>query len=149
MDRERYILRDETFGGTLYDRKLLRHDFLHNDKIEGTTIILNGQEIDTVEHWPAVVEGLRTDILHSPIRVYIERTRKCNLRCSTCFNSSGDEPPGELTTDELKRSLDGMRVDNVLDLRFSGGELTTKPNWHEEVRHAKELGFAISVNTNG
>ncbi|EKE13252.1 MAG: radical SAM protein [uncultured bacterium] len=149
MGNERYVLRDESFGGTLYDRKLLKHDFLYKDQIDSTAISINGQEIKSFEHWEAEVENLRTDILYSPIRVYIERTRKCNLRCDTCFNSSGVEPEGELTTDELKKSLDGMRKDNILDLRFSGGEITTKPNWHEEVGYAKELGFAVSVNTNG
>lgn len=149
MGNERFILRDEPFGGTLYDRKLLRHDFLRKDQMDATKITINDQEIKSYEHWETEVDHLRTDILTSPIRVYIERTRKCNLRCPTCFNSSGPEPEGELTTDELKRSLDGMRKDNVLDLRFSGGEVTTKPNWHEEIGHAKDLGFAISVNTNG
>lgn len=149
MGNERFVLRDESFGGTLYDHNLLRYDFLHEDQIGTTSISLNGQEIKSFEHWEAEIGGLRTDILYSPIRVYIERTRKCNLRCDTCFNSSGTEPAGELTTDELKKSLDGMRKDNVLDLRFSGGEITTKPNWHEEIGHAKELGFAVSVNTNG
>lgn len=149
MGNERFVLRDESFGGTLYDHNLLRHDLLHKDQIGTTTISLNGQEINSFEHWEAEIDGLRTDILCSPIRVYIERTRKCNLRCDTCFNSSGTEPTGELTTDELKKSLDGMRKDNVLDLRFSGGEITTKPNWHEEVGYAKDLGFAVSVNTNG
>lgn len=149
MGNERFVLRDESFGGTLYDHNLLRHDFLHKNQIGTTTISLNGQEIKSFEHWETEIDGLRTDILCSPIRVYIERTRKCNLRCDTCFNSSGAEPTGELTTDELKKSLDGMRKDNVLDLRFSGGEITTKSNWHEEVGHAKNLGFAVSVNTNG
>ena len=149
MGNERFVLRDESFGGTLYDHNLLRHDFLHKDQISTTTISLNGQEIKSFEHWEAKMDSLRTDILYSPIRVYIERTRKCNLRCDNCFNSSGTEPAGELTTDELKKSLEGMRKDNVLDLRFSGGEITTKPNWSEEVGHAKNLGFAVSVNTNG
>lgn len=149
MSRERYVLRDEAFGGTLYDRKLLRHDFLHEDQIDDTSITYNGQRIESFEHWEAEVDNLKPDIIYSPIRVYVERTRKCNLRCPTCFNSSGPEPPGELTTDELKKSLEGMRDDYVLDLRFSGGEITTKPNWHEEVGHAKDLGFAVSVNTNG
>ena len=149
MERKRYVLRDETFGGTLYDRKLLKHEFLHKNQIEGTSIFINGKEIESFEHWGAAVDNLKTDIIYSPVRVYVERTRKCNLRCPTCFNSSGPEPPSELTTDELKKSLEGMRGDNVLDLRFSGGEITTKPNWYEEVGHAKDLGFAVSVNTNG
>ncbi|MFH1863332.1 MAG: radical SAM protein [bacterium] len=149
MGGERYILRDETFGGVLYDRRLLKYDFLHRDQISATSIFLNGQKIESFKHWQTEMKCLRTDILYSPIRIYIERTRKCNLRCDTCFNSSGTEPEGELTTDELKKCFDGMRKDNVLDLRFSGGEITTKPNWHEEVDYAKNLGFAVSVNTNG
>ena len=52
--RERFVLRDEIFGGTLFDRKLLRHEFI------------NGYSEDQLpkefEHWRAKTENL--DKLH-------------------------------------------------------------------------------------
>ena len=42
---ERYVLRDETFGGTLYDRQLLRHRFVSHNEIN-SGIGNNGAEIE-------------------------------------------------------------------------------------------------------
>jgi radical SAM protein with 4Fe4S-binding SPASM domain len=37
----------------------------------------------------------------------------------------------------------------VIDLRFTGGEVTMRKDWDILLSHAKKLGFIISVNTNG
>ena len=42
-----------------------------------------------------------------------------------------------------------MRAANILDIRFSGGELTRRPDWYEILKEAKSLGFTVSCNTNG
>jgi len=138
--KERFILRDEVFGGALFDRKLLRHKFItrHNE----------AQLPKEFEHWRAKTENLPQDILYAPIRVYFETTRFCNLSCRHCFNSSGKKGKGEMTTDQMVKSLVGMRDDHIFDVRFTGGEFTMRPDWHEILRAGVDLGLAISVNTN-
>lgn len=148
MPRERYVLRDEVFGGTIFDRKLLKHTFLTQEQIQAG-INLNGQPIKNYEYWEANTKDIRADIPFSPIRVYFEVTTGCNLRCSHCFNSSGPKGPNEMNTDEALKSLDGLRRDHIFDIRFSGGEITTRENWDVEVQHAKDIGLAISINSNG
>ncbi len=144
---ERYVLRDEVFGGTLYDRRALRHSFSTKKEIqEGPRF--NGAEVRSYEHWEADTKLLPKDIVYSPIRVYFEATKICNLRCSHCFNSSGLRDENELTTTEVIKSLEGMRNDNIFDIRFTGGEFTMRPDWFEILKRAKELGFAVSLNTN-
>lgn len=54
-----------------------------------------------------------------------------------------------MDTPEVLRCLDGIRRDHIFDIRFSGGEATTRPNWFEEIRHARDIGLAVSLNTNG
>lgn len=139
--RERFVLRDEIFGCTLFDRKLLRHEFINGHS--------ENQLPKELEHWRAKTENLPQDILYAPIRVYFETTKVCNLSCRHCFNSSGKKGEGEMTTDEMVKSLVGMRDDHIFDVRFTGGEFTTRPDWYEVLRAGVDLGLAISVNTNG
>lgn len=143
---ERFVLRDEVFGGTLYDRKSLRHSFLKKEEIQ-EGLHFKGTRVKKYEHWRADTASLPKDILYSPIRVYFEATKICNLRCSHCFNSSGRRGENELTTIEVIKSLEGMRNDHIFDVRFTGGEFTMRPDWFEVLKHAKELGFAVSLNT--
>jgi len=42
-----------------------------------------------------------------------------------------------------------MRKDNIFDIRFTGGEVTQRPDWFPILKHAKDLGFSVSLNTNG
>lgn len=148
MGKERFVLRDEVFGGTLYDRKTLSHKFVGKEQIDSGLVTSDG-ETGSFERWEATTEGLPEGLLYAPTRIYFELTRECNLRCAHCFNASSAPIPGEMTTDEMMLNLEGLRKDNIFDLRFTGGELTVRRDWYEILERAKELGFAVSVNTNG
>lgn len=140
----RYILRNEVFGKTLYDKKNLFYSFLKNDSKE-----LKQLDFSKVDFWGGDTKGIRKDIIFSPIRVYFELTNDCNLRCRTCFNESGQKGNNEMDLETVAKTLDGFRKDNIFDMRFTGGEMTMRPDWFEILTHAKQLGFAISNNTNG
>lgn len=99
--------------------------------------------------WKKKERNIRYDILYSPTRIYYELTLKCNLHCQYCFNDSGIPRPNELTTKEVLKSLEDLREANVLDVRFTGGEPFCRPDWYEIFKRAKQLGFAVSCNTNG
>jgi len=147
MKRQRFVIRDEPFGYTLFDRLKLRYKFLKKDAVEKLDFC--GVPVDSFEKWPANLSDAPLDIIYSPTRIYFELTSKCNLKCKTCFNSSGKAKPNELTTEEVKKTLKGLRKDNVFDIRFSGGEVTLRNDWFELLDYAKKLGFAVSLNTNG
>lgn len=148
MERNRFVLRDEYFGGTLYDRKLLKHKFISKNQID-SGISVDGAEVETPEIWKGDIQNVPEGLLYSPTRIYFELTRECNLRCSHCFNSSGNPMPNEMKTEEVMSCLEGLRKDNVFDMRFTGGELTMRPDWFDVLKRAKDLGFSVSVNTNG
>ena len=144
MEHPLFILRKEVFGGTLYNKKQLRHTFLSNADLEN----LISENAD-FEEWTADLTNAPNSIVYSPIRIYYELTKKCNLHCRTCFNSSACRDTNEQTTEEVFHSLEGLRKDNVIDIRFTGGEITQREGWEELIAYAVKLGQVVSVNTNG
>lgn len=134
-------IRKEYFGYTVLDHSTLKHHFLRNgeeDQLPNGAIFL-----------PFKRDDYRHDLLYSPIRVYYEATLRCNLHCRYCFNDSGEPRRVEMTSEEQLLTLGKLREANVMDVRFTGGEFTTRPDWFRLFSRAKELGFCVSCNTNG
>lgn len=146
--RPRFSLREEPFGFTLNDNQRLRHEFIQKEKW-GVVKATRGIKDQDVNYRPAKRTDFRKDILYSPTRVYWELTLACNIHCLYCFNESGKPRPIELTTGEIKQGIGKLKDANVLDIRFTGGELTRRRDWYEILKAAKDLDFAVSCNTNG
>lgn len=143
---KKYFLRKETFGYTFYDKSALRHKFLKKSEVKE---FLRNRGVNEGDCDFLSLDRLaRNDILYSPIRIYYELTLACDLRCKFCFNNSGKPRPNELTTDEVIKSLETLKKANVMDVRFTGGEPTQRKDWFEILKVAKNLGFAVSCNTN-
>ncbi len=77
----------------------------------------------------------------------VELTYGCNLRCVHCHNPT-HEAKNELSTDQVFRILDGLAAQGCLWVGFTGGEIFTRRDAFEIFRHAKSLGFVISLLTN-
>ncbi|KKK88222.1 hypothetical protein LCGC14_2745350, partial [marine sediment metagenome] len=148
LNGSRFIIRDEPFGYTLFDRTTLRHKYLHKSGLS-SEVSSAGLGVDAYKTLVADVSSTPRHILYSPIRVYFEITSQCNLRCRICFNLSGTAKVNELSRKGIERSLEGLRADNVIEVRFCGGEPTQRPDWYSIVRYAQELGFSTSINSNG
>lgn len=144
---KRYLLRDEPFGYTFYDKDKLSHQFILKNELNSFLNKTN-ISINDYEYLKAERKDYRKDIVYSPIRIYYELTLACNLKCKSCFNCSGEPRHYELSTKEVVDSLKHLKKYNILDLRFTGGELILRPDWYEILKTAKELGFAVSCNTN-
>jgi radical SAM protein with 4Fe4S-binding SPASM domain len=82
-----------------------------------------------------------------PLMATIELTHRCNLRCVHCYveRDQAAGPPTEV----VKRWLRELDAFGVLFVTFTGGEITTRPDWLELTRYARELGFAVRLKTNG
>jgi len=147
-NNKNYIIREEFFGYTFFNRKSLRHRFVHKkdfNKILNQLGIKRNDEI----FLPLKRKNVRKDIIYSPIRIYYELTLACNLRCKFCFNSAGKPRKRELTTKEIIKNLYDLKKENIINLHFTGGEFTLRPDWYTIFLEAKKLGFVISCNTNG
>jgi len=139
-NNKNYIIREEFFGYTFFNRKSLRHRFVHKkdfNKILNQLGIKRNDEI----FLPLKRKNVRKDIIYSPIRIYYELTLACNLRCKFCFNSAGKPRKRELTTKEIIKNLYDLKKENIINLHFTGGEFTLRPDWYTIFLEAKKLGL--------
>lgn len=139
------LLRQEYFGYTLYDKSTLTHTYVSQE--EGKSLLNTNKAtlIDTTNKTFDKSSGL----LVAPIRLYFEATKKCNLRCRHCFNASGYQSKDQLDSEKIIKILEWLKQDGLFDIRFTWGEFTQREGWFKILKAAKNLGFAVSLNTNG
>lgn len=130
------IFRPEPFGGVVYETETLRFELTTENKPADKIL-------------PRPKSFRRSDILSAPVRAYFELTRRCNLACRHCFVSSSPNADIGASTSQLKTAIDELAKNQVIDVRFTGGEVTTREDWFELLSHAKENELEISINTNG
>lgn len=84
-------------------------------------------------------------------RVYIEVTNRCNLNCSTCMRNVWDVEYGSLSVETFDRILSDLNTfPQKPELFFGGyGEPLSNPNCLDMLAHAKNLGYRVSLITNG
>jgi len=76
--------------------------------------------------------------------------RRCNLRCKHCYSTSLDiDFKDELTTEQIKATIDDLKVAHVPVLILSGGEPLLRPDIFEITAYAKAKGFYVALSTNG
>lgn len=87
--------------------------------------------------------------LRSPLIVWIEVTRKCNLTCTHCYIDAGKARKNELTFEEVASLLNDLRDLGVHSIVLAGGEPYARKDFPEILQLAADLGFVIAVVTNG
>jgi heme d1 biosynthesis radical SAM protein NirJ len=91
----------------------------------------------------------RSPALTGPVVIW-NLIRRCNLTCVHCYSISGDvDFPGELSTEEVFKTLDDLKAFGVRMLILSGGEPLLRRDIFEISRRAKEMGFFLCLSTNG
>lgn len=81
-----------------------------------------------------------------PLRLHIEATDRCGLRCGHCFKRPGQH---DVPLDLVRALLADAKKLNVTLVSFGGGEPTLHPNFATMVREACEAGYTVSFVTNG
>lgn len=84
-----------------------------------------------------------------PFNVIFELTYRCNLRCQHCYIPEINRHKEELTTEEVKSVVSQLADLGCLYLTYTGGEVLLRPDFFELCYHAKRLGFALRIFTNG
>lgn len=90
--------------------------------------------------------GIEPNVLKTPIRVFIDITRRCNLRCKHCYASKDVEK--EMDTKEMKKLLKEIAEDNVFEVIFTGGEPFMRKDFFELLEYAKDLGLTSVILSN-
>jgi len=69
-------------------------------------------------------QGLRPENLYTrPLKVQLDFTNLCNLRCAFCYNASGPEHHDELSEADLDAICEQLARLEVLEVILSGGEV--------------------------
>ena len=79
-------------------------------------------------------------------------TNKCNLRCAMCGvwqHNTARETAGELSTGEWTSVLDSASHLGTSLISISGGEPLLRPDLNTIIAHARELGIAVHLCSNG
>lgn len=76
--------------------------------------------------------------------------RRCNLKCRHCYAFAADfDFPGELSTPKIMEVMDDLKAYDVPVLILSGGEPLLHPDIIPITARAKDMGFYVTVSTNG
>lgn len=76
--------------------------------------------------------------------------RRCNLNCKHCYSTSADTDfKGELSTAEALDVLAQLKAARVPALILSGGEPLLRADLYTIAARAREMGFHLSLSSNG
>ncbi|TPQ41693.1 heme d1 biosynthesis radical SAM protein NirJ [Cupriavidus pinatubonensis] len=76
--------------------------------------------------------------------------RRCNLNCKHCYSTSADTNfKGELTTAEALDVLGQLKAAHAPALILSGGEPLLREDLYTIAARAREMGFHLSLSSNG
>lgn len=85
-----------------------------------------------------------------PLQASLELTYRCNERCTHCYiESFHDDPKRLLDLEQWFVVLEKLRAAGTLYLVLMGGEPTLSPHFFEVSKRAAELGFYVSMISNG
>lgn len=100
---------------------------------------------DAVETLFAKADGGETT---APLSVFWLLTNACNLKCGFCFAASGKRAPDEMTTQEIKTTLDDFARAGLGYVGLLGGEPLLRPDIYEIIEHTSDLGLSPTMITN-
>jgi radical SAM protein with 4Fe4S-binding SPASM domain len=88
-----------------------------------------------------------------PLRCTFELTDRCNLRCVHCYINqpagSVEARSSEMNTAQVMQLLDRLAEVGCLFITLTGGEVLLRPDFAQIYRYARQLGFIVTVFTNG
>lgn len=86
--------------------------------------------------------------LSAPLRVHLQLTRYCNLKCPYCWADAGMPQDHELTLRDLDNLFAQLCAMGVFILDIGGGEPLGRKDFPEVVALANRYGMCVNVSTN-
>lgn len=151
-----YNIREETFGATVFDLERGKRFYvnkkelldLYKNKTLPKDICKEKVDIDKIKIIK-IKSNEKIKNFSFADTVFIEITRKCNLRCIHCLNNSGTLLEEEMTSEEIINLIDSLSEAGIQDIRFTGGEALTSNYIYEYISHALSKGIIVSLASNG
>jgi MoaA/NifB/PqqE/SkfB family radical SAM enzyme len=83
------------------------------------------------------------------LRLWLEVTGRCNLRCVHCYSASGPEGDhGTMSGADWRKVIEEAAILGPERVQFIGGEPTLYPALASLVRHALDCGLGVEVYSN-
>ncbi len=83
-----------------------------------------------------------------PRRLIIPITGRCNCNCKFCVLGDKKGLLKDLENKAIKKALNKFNK-QCSEVSFTGGEPTLRPDILELIRYARQLGYKVTVNSNG
>ncbi|MEU6389936.1 radical SAM/SPASM domain-containing protein [Streptomyces sp. NPDC046939] len=81
--------------------------------------------------------------------LWLDLTRKCQLKCQHCYNSSGPQGEhGSMSLEQWLAAVEEAARTGIPQVQLIGGEPTMHPDAPELVRFARALGMDVEVYSN-
>ena len=105
--------------------------------------------IGTIRKIRKAYQSKRLILDYMPIRLWVELTNTCNLRCTMCPNSSPTGAKrGFMSFDTYKKIIDQC-ANHVYDINLAHrGESLLHDRIDDMIAYAKQMGIATRLNTN-
>ncbi|MGJ5199639.1 radical SAM protein [Bradyrhizobium sp. HKCCYLRH1030] len=156
-------LREEYFGGVLYDPATASYFNLGPEHVGELTeaarqqtarrhgswltgILREEQSIDLVMIRNPVA---RPGVLSAPLKAFFNLTKRCNLYCAHCYNSSGEPDSPELGFADIVAALEALHRHGVFKLTLAGGEPMFHRHFDDILGRLRATDLAVSIVTNG
>ncbi len=81
--------------------------------------------------------------------VCIYLTNNCNERCKHCYMYAGDIKIEEMNSEKWITVLNKLVAAGCEGVTFTGGEVTVYKGFEKIIKHAHEIGLAVTVLSNG
>lgn len=137
---KRYFVVEEFFGIRIYDAKL-KKEFYYDEQTGDNVKKMLDEEY-------TLINNKKDDSFSSPLKISMNLTKKCNLKCEQCFSESGKIKAKELDTKDMFNLFDDMIKHGTFFICLGGGEPFTRKDLFEILEYGKQKQLAISVVTN-
>ncbi len=156
-----FVLRHEFYGSLLYrNRSIVRIGPLETAKIFQDwekfglqACIKRLMELGLVFREDSalrIIKGTPVDhALSGPIKVFIDLTNQCNLRCLHCLSNSSPEGTTRLSLETIRHISNQCYDMGVFTVKLGGGECLLLPDFWQIVEQFTTKGIDVSFSTNG
>lgn len=168
----RYVLRNEFFGGLLYDTvgkdyyfldplavRLLQDPAVSLSNVELGEYDVNAGETDEILDELQTMGALNQTRVHpnkpiantlsAPVRIFYEITYQCPEACLHCYTESDKKDENELSLEEKISLIDQMVEIGCFRISIAGGEPLMDRDFFPFIEYALEQGIDVSFSTNG
>ena len=99
-------------------------------------------------HMSVLMEKMRDE--RKPIHAILKLTYQCNFRCVHCYQTpeKGISPKQELNTKDWFKIIDMLKIQGILTITFTGGEVLARSDFWRIYLYAYEKNFKITILSN-